>query len=172
MQQEFFSQWEQCALLHRDETAYDTVRFFRNANDIFGLYEVWGRFDRFYFIPIKPRLQYCYRQTQIADGEIWLGAFVRCVLEHEDLFSTRCPGCGRQLFPYGFRGAALTGGVRFETACPCGCTDKTLSGSWGLWGGLLRETQRSDEKRYKRARLFHPGFKATTIESLIEYLWQ
>ncbi len=156
--------------MSRDEIAYDTVRFFRNANDIFGLYEVWGRFDRFYFIPIKPRLQYCYRQTRIADEEVWLGTFVRCVLEHEDLFTTRCPECGRQLFPYGFW--ALTRSVRFETACPCGCTDKTFSGSWGLWGGLLRETQRTDNKRFKRARLLRPFSKAATVESLLEYLWQ
>ena len=172
MSSERFDTWEHEARWARDEVRFDSVRFFRNAKEIISLYDVWGKIDRFYFIPIKPRLMRCYRLVKMTDEEICLGTFVRCLLEHAELFMTPCPECGRRFYPYGYLGSSATGGVQLHALCPCEEKGGVIHGDWGIWCGFLRETQRADEKRLKRARLFHPGFKPATVESLIGYLWE
>ena len=174
MQQDLFSQWEQHALLSRDETAYDTVRFFRNAKVIFDLFDEWKNKDRFYFIPLKLGLTYCMggHTFRMSEDEIHLGTFIRTIQERDDLFTGTCPECGRKLYPYGVLGPTLIFRVRLEACCDCGWRGKVFSGDWAVWNVALRRALKKDRRRLITARMFNPFFKVTTIESLMEYLWQ
>ena len=174
MQQDLFSQWERNALLSRDACAYDTVRFFRNAQEIFALFDEWKDKDRFYFIPLKLGLTFCMggRSFQMTGDRMYLGTFVRTVLEHGDRFTASCPDCGRKLYPYGYLGPTLDFRVRLEAGCPCGWQGKIYAGNWAIWNVASRNTLKKDERRRRITRLFHPFFKAASVDSLMEYLWQ
>ena len=171
MLNERFDSWEHEARWVRDEVRFDSVRFFRNANDLIGLFDVWKRMDRFYFIPIKPRLGYAYHQIKMTDEELYLGTFVRCILEHEDLFTGQCPECGRKVYPYGYHGNMVGSDAWFYATCPCGWKGTVAVQGAGLWLGYLKEAQRADKRRMRRIRVFRPFFKAATVELLMDYLW-
>ena len=169
MLEERFKKWELDALWARNETSFDTVRFFRNAVEIIGLYDVWKDLDRFYFIPLKLKFDYYFGHAIIMTGdEIYLGSFVRCIMEHEERYRPQCPVCGRKVYPYGFTDS----GLYLEALCTCGWHDKVKIGRDGLWRGLFNAVQRADKKRLKRVRFFHPRFKAATIEELMDYFCQ
>ena len=174
MQQDLISQWEQRALMSRDETAYDTVRFFRNAKEIFGLFDEWKHKDRFYFIPLNLGLNYCMggHTFQMSKEKMYLGTYVRTVLGHDDLFVGKCPECGTRLYPYGYLGPTLNYRLRLETCCDCGWRGKLFSGDWAVWNVALRKTLKTDKRRLITIHLLNPFFKSTTIESLMEYLRQ
>ena len=106
----------------------------------------------------------------MADGPVYLGTFIKTTLGHEDLFTAPCPKCGRKLYPYGYCGSPLSGRVDLEATCSCGWSDYVVVGGWKVRSDALRATQKADLWRLKKVQLFHPRFKAATIESLLEYL--
>ena len=173
MQQDHFSRWEQNALLSRDERGYDTVCFFRHLDEIYALFEAWKDEDRFYFIPLRLRLTYCMHghATDLAGDLVYLGTFIKTVLEHEDRFTARCPQCGRKLYPYGSRGPSLDYHGSLEAVCSCGETTRPFSGGWGLWNVPFRTSLKADEKRLRRVRFFHPRFQPADIQALLDFLW-
>jgi hypothetical protein len=174
MQQDLFSLWEQSALQSRDALGYDTVCFFRNLNEIYSLYDEWKDKDRFYFIPLKLRLTYCMggHTTRMTDDQVFLGSFIKTVLSNEDRFATPCPKCGRKTYPYGYLGPSLNRWVALEAICSCGEKVRPYSGGWGVWNVPFRNIMKTDKRRLFWAHLFHPRFKASTVESLMEFLWQ
>lgn len=174
MLQDRFSRWEQQALNCRDNVGYDTVCFFRNVEEIYSLYEEWKDKDRFYFIPLKLQLTYypIGHTKQMTGSKIYLGTFIRTVLEHEDQFSVPCPQCGRKRYPYAFLGPSVNRIVNLEATCPCGWEGNLKTLGWATWNVAFRTNLKFDEKRLKRVRFFHPRFQAATIKDLMDFLWQ
>ncbi|MBQ1708659.1 MAG: hypothetical protein II026_06305 [Bacteroidales bacterium] len=72
-----------------------TQLFYRNAPEIYAHFDEWKDNDRFYFIPLYLQMTYsCGWVAEVAPDPVWLGSFVRCTLEHPDLFQYQCPSCG------------------------------------------------------------------------------
>ena len=167
-----FFRVEQDALRRGDAWHLDTVRFFRNANEIYARYDEWKDEDRFYFIPLKLSMSYYIAGhiISLADGPIYLGTFIRNTLEHEDLFTASCPKCGRKLYPYGYNGSPLSGRVDLQATCTCGWRGYVIVSGWKVRSEVLKATQRVDELRLRQTLLSHPHFKAEAIETLLRYL--
>ena len=172
MKKDLFFKVEQQALRSGDEFWLDTIHFFRNANEIYARYDDWKDNDKFYFIPLKLDMSYHINGMQIcmADGPVYLGSFIRNTFEHKDLFTAPCPKCGHTIYPYGYNGSPLSGRVDLEATCSCGWEDFVIVKGWRIRSEALKTTQKEDKGRLLRARLFHPGFKVETIQSLVEYL--
>ena len=72
------------------EQLLDTKLFYQNSVDIYAHYDQWKDDDRFYFTPLYLEMTYsCGWVAEIAPDPVWLGSFVRCTLEHQDLFQYR-----------------------------------------------------------------------------------
>ena len=173
MQQDKFSHVEQQALRTGDGQRLDTIRFFRNANEIYVRYADWKEQDRFYFIPLKLDMTFVLGgiPVRMANGPIYLGTFIRNTCEHEKLFTAPCPNCGHKLLPYGFNGSPLSGRVDLEASCPhCGWDDYVMVSGWHIRSEVLKSTQNADKIRLLKTRLRHPRFKASTVEELLNWL--
>ena len=174
MQKDRFSQLEAQALRQNDELLLDTIRFFRNANEIYYRFEDWKDIDRFYFIPLKIQMTYFIdgHVMKMANDPIHLGTFVRNTLEHQDLFAAPCPRCGRHLFPYSYNGSPLSGRVALEAICPeCGWNDHVFVTGWKERSELLRGTQRNDRLRMLKMKITHPKQSVSTINNLLQWKW-
>ena len=173
MEKDRFFNVEREARRYHDEFWLDTIRFFRNSNEIYARYDEWKNKDRFYFIPLRLQMFYSIGGFGISmcNSPIYLGSFIRNTFKHEDLFTTPCPNCGRKLYPFGYNGSPLSGRVDLEATCPnCGWDEYVIVSGWKVRSEALKATQKEDEFRLLKAKIVHPRFKAASIQSLLEWL--
>lgn len=173
MKTDKFSLVERQALAAGDAVKVDTIRFFRNSNEIYRRFGDWKDIDKFYFIPLKLEMTYGITGHSIcmAGGPLHLGTFIKNTLQHPDLFTAPCPQCSLQLLPYGYNGSPLSGRVDLEATCPeCGWNSYVAVTGWRIRSEALKASQKVDRLRHLKARLLKPGFKASTVEELLKYL--
>ena len=151
------------------EQLLDTQLFYQNAPEIFVHFEEWKDIDRFYFIPLYMEMTYsCGWVAEIASDPVWLGSFVRCTLEHPELFQFKCPECGETVYPYRYAGSPLSGVVHLEGRCECGWKGFKAVTGWRIRATALRDTISEDEARWKRFHLLKRG-KPSMIAELLAY---
>ena len=176
-----FAKVEAEALRLNDELWLDTIRYFRNANEIYRRYDDWKGIDRFYFIPLKLSMSYCIagRCLRMAEPPVYLGTFIRNTYEHEDLFTAPCPVCGKKLYAYGYNGSPLSGRIDLEATCPdCGWSDSIITSGWHQRSAALRATQQGDRERLGKAqadwerlrRVQMEQRKPASIRDLLDFL--
>lgn len=152
------------------EQQLDTQLFYQNAPEIYARFEEWKDIDRFYFIPLYMEMTYsCGWVAEIAPDPVWLGSFVRCTLEHPELFQYKCPKCGKTVFPYRYVGSPLSGVVHLEGRCDCGWKGFDGIIGWRTRANALRDTICEGNARWNRFRLFKRG-KPSSIAELLEWL--
>lgn len=153
------------------EQLLDTKLFYQNAPEIYAGFDEWKDIDRFYFIPLYMEMTYCCGWVaEIAPDPVWLGSFVRCTLEHPELFQFKCPECGKTVSPYRYVGSPLSGIVHLEGRCECGWKGVEEVSGWRLRATALRDQLASDKSRYIKYRIMHPGTGKTTCETLLKVL--
>lgn len=154
-----------------DEQLLDTKLFYTHSVEIFSRYDDWKDIDKFYFAPLFMRMTYSCAgwAAEIAADPVWLGSFVRSVIEHPDLYTYRCPNCGKVVQPYRLCGSPLSGRVDLEGRCECGWSGFESVTGWRIRANALRDQIRSDTFRYRKFKIFHPG-AAATIGDLLEFL--
>ena len=147
----------------------NTQRFYRHAGEIYARFNDWRDNDRFYFIPLHLEMTYhCGWVTEMAPDPIPLGTFIRCSLEHPELFQFTCPECGRTLLPYRYNGSPLSGRVDLEGKCECGWEGARTVSGWQLRSQTLKDTLRQDQNRLRRFR--RRDNDPATIEELLGWL--
>lgn len=153
------------------EQLLDTQLFYRNAPEIFARFDEWKDNDRFYFIPLYLQMTYsCGWVAEMASDPVWLGSFVRCTLEHPELFQYKCPECGKTVYPYRYAGSPLSGRVDLEGRCDCGWKGFEEVSGWRNRATALREQFSDDKGRYWKHKLFHLVSKAPTVDVLLASL--
>ena len=164
--------FKQDALRPTDEQLLDTKLFYQNSVDIYAHFDQWKDDDRFYFIPLYMQMTYSCAGwvAEMAPDPVWLGSFVRCTLEHPDLFQYHCAECGKVVHPYRYVGSPLSGVVHLEGRCNCGWHGVEAVSGWRLRAIALRDQISKDKLRYRKYRLFHAGTEATTTKELLEHL--
>ena len=163
--------FKQVALHPTEEQLRLTKVFYQNAVEIYASYDDWKDIDKFYFIPLYLEMTYsCGWVAEMAPDPVWLGSFVRCTLEHPDLFQYKCPKCGKTVFPYRYCGSPLSGRVDLEGRCNCGWKGYEMVSGWRLRATALRDQLASDKARYWKYRLLHPTIGASTVEEMIQWL--
>ena len=152
------------------EQLLDTKLFYQNSVDIYAHYDQWKDDDRFYFIPLYMQMTYSCAGwvAEMAPDPVWLGSFVRCTLEHPELFQNRCPECGEEVHPYRYVGSPLSGIVHLEGRCVCGWHGVEEVSGWHLRATALRNQLASDELLYRKVRRLHPEAAASTVKDLLE----
>jgi|LSQX01.1.fsa_nt_gb hypothetical protein len=165
-----FAQAEFKATQAQDPLWMDTIRFFRNANDIYSRYDEWKSNDVFYFIPLKLDMSYhiCGHTVRMADGPIFLGTFVRNTLEHKELFCVKCPKCGKDIYPFSYNGSPLSGRVDLEAKCDCGWDGSTSVSGWKVRSEALKSAQLQDAERFRSFQ--KKALSPANIQSLLEEL--
>ena len=136
-----------------------TQLFYRNAPEIYAHFDEWKDNDRFYFIPLYLQMTYsCGWVAEVAPDPVWLGSFVRCTLEHPDLFQYQCPSCGKTVLPYRYAGSPLSGRIILGYS--------EFRGAWlGAKRRLGRRSPRSVRQFCLAARGKTPGRAFETIFS-------
>ena len=127
-----------------------TKLFYINANEIYSRFDDWKDNDRFYFI--------------------WLGSFIRCNLEHPELFQITCPKCKKTLLPYRYVGSPLSGRVDLEYECECGKKGYEMVSGWHVRAIALRDQLESDKARNLKFRMLHLGAEIVPIEEFLLWL--
>ncbi len=170
--QDKFAKVEATALRLSDEQKLDTIRFFRNSALIHERFSDWKDIDRFYFIPLSLEMSYhiAGHTVSMADGEVFLGSFIRTNLEHPELFDVVCPKCGKILHSYNYSGSPLSGRVDLEAACPCGWDSFMSVSGWRIRSETLKATQKADRFRYLKSKFTQIGNKSSNVAELLEYL--
>lgn len=169
-----FSKVEARAINQHDSFMLDTIRFFRNANELYRRFNDWKSVDRFYFIPLKLNMTYCIggHSISMADGPVYLGTFIRNTVENPDLFVFRCPKCGKTLYPYGFNGSPLSGRVDLQSMCDCGWDGYEMVSGWRKRSDALKTSQNKDKFRLAKFRFRVKCLmeQPSTIEELLNWL--
>lgn len=165
-----FAKVEAIALRSGDEQKLDTIRFFRNSALIHERFSDWKDIDRFYFIPLSLEMSYhiAGHTVSMADGEVFLGSFIRTNLEHPELFSFVCPDCGKVIRPYGYNGSPLSGRVDLQGSCSCGWDGYVSVKGWRERSDALKATQKKDSLRHLKSRVLHQGI--ASVAELLEFL--
>ena len=146
----------------------DTKLFYRNAAEIYARFPEWKDDDRFYFTPLYLEMIYSMGWVaEIAPDPVWLGSFVRCTMEHPELFQYRCPDCGRIVLPFRYVGSPLSGRVDLEGECNCGWKGYEMVSGWKVRAIALRDTIEQDRLRHAKFSLLHGKNAAATVEELI-----
>ena len=166
---DFFKQG--CARL-TVEQLLDTKLFYQNSADIYAYYHQWKDDDRFYFIPLHMQMTYSCAGwvAEIAPDPVWLGSFVRCSLEHPNLFQYKCPECGKVVYPYRYAGSPLSGVVNLESRCECGGHSVEEVSGWRLRAKTLRDQINKDKSRYRKYKIFNLGTNAVSVDVLVKSL--
>ena len=153
-----------------DEQLLDTKLFYQNSVDIYAHYDQWKDDDRFYFIPLYMQMTYSCAGwvAEMAPDPVWLGSFVRCTLEHPDLFEYHCPDCGKVVHPYRYVGSPLSGIVDLEGRCSCGWKGYERVSGWRVRATILRDQIAYDKRKHRKYKLLHPGAEASTVEEMLE----
>ncbi len=163
--------FKQDALRPTEEQRLRTKVFYQNAGEIYARYDDWKDIDKFYFIPLYMEMTYsCGWVAEMAPDPVWLGSFVRCSLEHPDLFQYHCPACGKVVHPYHCVGSPLSGIVHLEGRCECGWHGIEEVSGWRLRATILRDQIASDKLRYRKYRLLHTGAVTSTVEEMLTQL--
>jgi len=150
-----------------------TKLFYRNAGEIYAKFDEWKNIDKFYFIPLYMEMIYsCGWVAEIAPDPVWLGSFVRCTLEHPELFQFKCPKCGKTVYPYRYVGSPLSGRVELEGRCDCGWSGFETASGWFKRGESLREQLAADKLRHNKYKLLHLNAEPATIDELLAWLKQ
>lgn len=160
------------ALRPTEEQRLFTKQFYQHANEIYRRFDDWKDKEQFYFIPLYQEMTYSINGivSELAPDPVWLGSFVRCILDHPDLFHYACPKCGKTVFPYRYVGSPLSGRVDLEGCCNCGWRGfETVSG-WFKRGEALRKQLAVDRPRHVRYILFNRNLKTSSIEELLMLL--
>ena len=160
------------ALRPTGEQSLLTKPFYQNVNTIYARFDEWKDIEKFYFIPLYLEMTYCINGivAEMAPDPVWLGSFVRCTLEHPELFQYKCPNCGQTVLPYRYVGSPLSGVVHLEGRCSCGWKGFEPVSGWHIRAIVLREQVDNDILRYRKNRLLHPIIKPATIEDLLGFL--
>ena len=149
----------------------DTKLFYRNAAEICARFDEWKGVDSLYFIPLYMEMTYSMGWVaEMAPDPVWLGSFVRCTLDHPDLFQYKCPECGKTVFPFRYVGSPLSGIVHLEGRCECGWKGHEEVSGWRDRATTLRDQIVSDTARKQRFRIIHPGSRPASINELVKYL--
>ena len=103
---------------------------------------------------------------------IYLGSFVRNVLEYEGYFSAACPECGHKIYPYRYRGFPYGGGrVELHASCPsCGWSGHVNKSGWSIQRSSMEATQVTDNVRLMTHERSNPDFTPARMTDLLEYL--
>ena len=153
------------------EQLLDTQLFYQNAPVIYARFDEWKDNDRFYFIPLYLQMTYsCGWVAEIAPDPVWLGSFVRCTLEHPELFQYHCPDCGKVVHPYRYVGSPLSGVVHLEGRCDCGWKGVEEETGWRQRATALRNIVASDKARSLKFQLLHPQTGASAVKEFVEWL--
>ena len=162
-----FNFFKQDALRPSVEHQLDTKLYYQNAVDIIASWDQWKDIDRFYFTPLYLEMTYSMGWVaEIAPDPVWLGSFVRCSLEHPELFQYRCPRCGNTVLPYRYSGSPLSGRVDLEGHCCCGWKGFEAVSGWRVRAVTIRETLQVDKARWKLFRKHEKGAQSTVAELL------
>ena len=152
------------------EQLLDTQLFYQTAPEIYARFDEWKDIDRFYFVPLYLEMTYsCGWVAEIAPDPVWLGSFVRCTLEHPELFQHKCPECGNTVYPYRYVGSPLSGIVHLESRCDCGWQGFESVTGWRARAIELRDIIKKDSRRIKR---FSWRYKtnALTVKEMVTWL--
>jgi len=153
------------------EQLLDTKLFYHNSVEIYSRFDEWKDNDRFYFIPLFMEMTYSMGWVaEMAPDPVWLGSFVRCTLDHPDLFQYKCPSCGKTVFPYRYCGSPLSGRVDLEGRCECGWKGFEMESGWRIRSYELREQLSKDRYRYLMFHLIKYVANPATVEDLIVWL--
>ena len=147
----------------------NTTLFVRHANEIIAHFNDWKSIDRFYFIPLELGMTYSIdgHRISMTDGPLYLGTFVRTVLENPELFQFKCPACGKDVLPYRFCGSPLSGRVDLEGACSCGWEGFESVSGWRIRTKMLRVQMAKDKREFRKYRLLHSRVKPAEIQDLL-----
>ena len=152
------------------EQLLDTRLFYLNSVEIYSRFDEWKDNDKLYFIPLYMEMTYSIGWVaEIAPDPVWLGSFVRCTLDHPELFQYKCPDCGKTVLPFRYVGSPLSGIVHLEGRCECGWKGHEEVSGWRIRATTLRNQIANDIARNRRFRLFHPGSKPASINELVKY---
>ena len=152
--------FKQDAVRPTEEQRLQTKLFYENAGEIYAHFDEWKNDDRFYFIPLYLEMTYsCGWVAEMAPDPVWLGSFVRCTLEHPELFQFKCPSCGRTVLPYRYNGSPLSGRVDLEGKCECGWVGFQNVSGWRIRASTLRGQAAKDKMRFLRFKLQQIGVK-------------
>ena len=164
--------FKQSALRPTEEQRLLTKPFYKSANTIYLHFDDWKDIDRFYFIPLYLEMTYSINGivAELAPDPVWLGSFVRCTLEHPDLFQYRCPTCGKTVLPFRYVGSPLSGRVDLEGYCDCGWRGHEIVSGWFKRGEALREQLSADKIRYRKFKLLHSQAETATVLNLLEHV--
>ena len=148
----------------------DTKLFYRNAAEICARFDKWKGVDSLYFIPLYMEMTYTVGGivAEMAPDPVWLGSFVRCTLNHPELFQFRCPECGRAVLPYRCCGSPLSGRVDLEGRCSCGWSGFESVSGWRQRAVALRDQLSADKARHRWYRILHPSSAPATVEQLLD----
>ena len=154
-----------------EDQVLDTKTFYRNAVEIYKRFDDWKDIDKFYFIPLYMEMTYACSGwvAEIARDPVWLGTFVRNTIKHRDLFTYKCPECGKTVLPYRYCGSPLSGRVDLEGYCECGWKGYEEVSGWRVRATALRDEVNKDKFRHFKFRLFHPK-SAGTVAELLSFL--
>ena len=148
-----------------------TKLFYKNANEIYARFDDWKDNDRFYFIPLYMEMTYSMGWVaELAPDPVWLGSFIRCNLDHPELFKVTCPKCKKTLFPYRYVGSPLSGRVDLEYECQCGKKGYEMVSGWRVRAIALRDQLESDKVRNLKFKMLHSGAEPVPIEVFLEWL--
>lgn len=161
--------FKKSALRPSPELRLQTKPFYQHANEIYAHFEDWKDNDRFYFIPLYLEMTYCVGGVpcELAPDPVWLGSFVRCTLDHQDLFQYKCPKCGKTVLPFRYVGSPLSGRVDLEGYCDCGWRGYEIVSGWFKRGETLREQIAADRLKHAKYMLLHPGASPSTVNELL-----
>lgn len=168
---EKYNFFKQDALRPTEEQCLRTKVFYQNAGEIYAHFDDWKDIDKFYFIPLHMEMTYnCGWVAEIAPDPVWLGSFIRCNLEHPELFQYLCPACGKVVHPYRYVGSPLSGIVDLEGCCHCGWKGYERVSGWRVRAIALRKQVTSDKRKRWKYTLLHPGARPATINELQAWL--
>lgn len=166
-----YNYFKQDALRPDEEQRLLTKPFYRHSAEIYARYDDWKDIDRFYFIPLYLEMTYSMGWVaEMAPDPVWLGSFVRCSLEHPELFQYKCPKCKKTVFPYRYVGSPLSGRVDLEGRCVCGWKGFESVSGWRIRATALRDRLATDKLRYRAYKVLHPGAAPASVEKLVEWL--
>ncbi len=154
-----------------EDQVLDTKTFYRNAVEIYKRFDDWKDIDKFYFIPLYMEMTYACSGwvAEIARDPVWLGTFIRTTFKHRDLFTYKCPECGKTVLPYRYCGSPLSGRVDLEGYCECGWKGYETVSGWRVRATALRDEVNKDKFRHFKFRLFYPK-SAGTVAELLSFL--
>ena len=156
-----------------DPIKEETRLYLHHADKILAAFNSFKDKDRFYFVEISFDMTYHGPgfAVRMADPPYYLGTILRTSVENPDLFSGRCPRCGRILYSHAFNGSPISGRVHLSCKCPdCSWSGSLPVSGWKKCSDSLRRAQAEDKKRLTWTRILHPFFKPATLDGLLDYI--